>query len=245
MFGLFKKKHSEVSGLCFSTDIHCHIIPGIDDGSPDLATSVELIERMQGWGIKRIIASPHVTQDSFENTPDTIAPAFEELKTELEAKGSDIELSHSAEYRIDEFFMEQLQCDNIVPMSGGYLLVENSYIQEPWNLDRLLFDLKVRGYKPVLAHPERYYYYYGNKRTRYEEIHATGTLFQINLLSLAGYYGKDEKSVAEYLIEKGCVDFIGTDLHHHRHADSIDAYLASKDCRRHFKNLTLLNDTAF
>lgn len=244
MFGLFKKKHPEVSCLSFSTDIHCHVIPGIDDGSPDVATSVELVERMQGWGIKRIIASPHVTQDSFENTPETVAPAFAALKKELEAKGCDVQLSHSAEYRMDEFFMAQLQENNIVPMPNGYLLVENSFIQEPWNLDRLLFDLKVRGYKPVLAHPERYYYYYGNKRVRYDEIHATGTLFQINLLSLAGYYGKDEKTVAEHLIEKGYVDFIGTDLHHHRHADAIDTYLASKDYRRHFKNLTPLNDTA-
>ncbi len=245
MFGLFKKKHPEASGLCISTDIHCHVIPGIDDGSPDVGTSMELIERMQGWGIKRIIASPHVTQDSFENTPETIAPAFCALKKEMEARGCAVELSHSAEYRMDEFFMARLQEGDIVPMPNGYLLVENSFIQEPWNLDRLLFDLKVKGYKPVLAHPERYFYYYGNKRVRYDEIHDTGTYFQINLLSLAGYYGKDEKSVAEYLIEKGYVDFIGTDLHHHRHADAIDAYLMSKDYRRHFKTLIPLNDTAF
>lgn len=243
MFGLFRKKQPVPCGLCFSTDIHCHVIPGIDDGSPDVITSVELIERMQGWGIKRIIASPHVTQDSFENTPETIVPAYTSLKRELEEKSSGLELLHSAEYRIDEFFMAQLQSGSVVPMPDGYLLVENSFIQEPWNLDQLLFDLKVKGYKPILAHPERYYYYHGNKRVRYEEIHATGTMFQINLLSLAGYYGKDEKSVAEYLIEKGCVDFIGTDLHHHRHADAIDAYLVSKDCLRHFKNLTVMNDS--
>lgn len=243
MFDFLKKKQQPV-GLCFSTDIHCHIVPGVDDGSPDASTSADLIERMQGWGIKRIIASPHVTQDSFENTPETLAPAFDALKTELEARGNCIEISHSAEYRIDEFFMEQLKAENIISLPNGYLLVENSFIQEPWNLDQLLFDLKVRGYKPILVHPERYYYYYG-KRSRYEEIHSTGTLFQINLLSLAGYYGKDEKAIAEHLIDKGFADFIGTDLHHHRHADSIDAYLASKDCRRHAQKLSLLNDTAF
>ncbi len=241
MFNFFKKKTTP-SELYFTTDIHCHIIPGIDDGSPDASTSADLIERMQGWGIKRIIASPHVTQDTFENTPATIAPAFDTLNAELSARGNNIEITHSAEYRIDEFFIAQLETGNIVPLPNNYLLVENSFIQEPWNLDQLLFDLKVRGYKPILAHPERYFYYYG-KRNRYEEIHNAGTLFQVNLLSLAGHYGKDEKSIAEYLLDKGWVDFIGTDLHRHAHADSIDAYLSSKDYGRHLSKLHLLNDT--
>lgn len=241
MFSIFKKK-IEKAKLCFSTDIHCHVIPGIDDGSPDVKTSVELVERMKEWGISRIIASPHVTQDSFENTPDVIVPAFVALKTELERRDIDLELSHSAEYRLDEFFLSQLECENIVPLPGNYLLVENSFLQEPWNIDQLLFDLKVKGYKPILAHPERYFYYYGNKRARYDELHNVGTLFQVNLLSLAGYYGKDEKIIAEYLIEKGYVDFIGTDLHRHAHADAIDAYLASKDYRKIAPKLHILND---
>ena len=158
MFSLFKKK-IEKAELCFNTDIHCHIVPGNDDGSPDVTTSVELVERMKGWGINRIIASPHVTQEAFENTPEIIGQALAPLKSELETKGIDVELSHSAEYRIDEFFLSQLECGNIVSLPGNYLLVENSFLQEPWNLDKILFDLKVRGYKPILAHPERYYYY--------------------------------------------------------------------------------------
>jgi tyrosine-protein phosphatase YwqE len=241
MFSLFKKK-IEKAELCFNTDIHCHIVPGIDDGSPDVTTSVELVERMKGWGINRIIASPHVTQEAFENTPEIIGQALAPLKSELETKGIDVELSHSAEYRIDEFFLSQLECGNIVPLPGNYLLVENSFLQEPWNLDKILFDLKVRGYKPILAHPERYYYYY-NKRSRYDELHNVGTLFQINLLSLAGYYGREEKMIAEYLLEKGYVDFIGTDLHRHAHADAIEAYLLSKEYRKIAPKLHLLNNT--
>ena len=242
MFSIFKKK-AVTAELCFKTDIHCHIVPGIDDGSPDVKTSVELIERMKGWGINRIIASPHVTQEAFENTPETITQALALLKSELDACGINIELSHSAEYRIDEYFLTQLDKGNIVPLPGNYLLVENSFLQEPWNIDQLLFDLKVRGYKPILAHPERYFYYYGSKRSRYDEIHGVGTLFQINLLSLAGYYGKDEKMIAEYLLEKGYVDFIGTDLHRHAHADAIEAYLVSKDYRKIASKLHPLNDT--
>lgn len=242
MFGLFKKKEQPAS-LFFSTDIHCHILPGIDDGSPDASTSAELVERMKSWGIKRIIASPHVTMETFENTPATIKPALEALKAELANRGIDLDLSHSAEYRIDEFFTRQLNEGNIVPLPHNYLLVENSFIQEPWGLDQLLFDLKVKGYRPILAHPERYHYYHGH-RDRYKNIHETGTMFQINLLSLAGYYGSAERNMANKLIENGLVDFIGTDLHNHRHADYIEQYLGSKDYRRLLASgLSVLNDT--
>ncbi len=127
-------------------------------------------------------------------------------------------------------------------MPNNYLLVENSFIQEPWNLDQLLFDLKVKGYKPILAHPERYMYYY-LKKDRYKTIHNTGTKLQINILSIAGHYGKDEKRIAFELIEKGLVDFIGTDLHNHRHADAIEEFLASKDYRKIKDRLPLLNNS--
>ncbi len=242
MFNFFRKKGYVPAKLCFNTDIHCHIIPGIDDGSPDINTSIELIERMQSWGITRIIATPHVTQASFENTPHTMSQALDALKIELQSRGNNIEISHSAEYRIDELFLSHLNDNNIVPMPGNYLLVENSFIQEPWNLDQLLFDLKVKGYKPILAHPERYMYYY-DRKDRYKAIHNTGTKLQINILSLAGYHGKDEKRIAKELIDKGLVDFIGTDLHNHKHADAIEAFIQSKEYRKIKDHLPILNDT--
>ena len=241
MFSFFKKKQEPLQ-LCFNTDIHCHVLPGIDDGSPDVATSIELIQRMKSWGISRIIATPHVTQASFENTPETMGNALDELKKELAEKNIDIDITHSAEYRIDELFMTHLNDGIITPMPNNYLLVENSFIQEPWNLDQLLFDLKVKGYKPILAHPERYIYYH-SKKDRYKAIHSTGTKLQLNILSIAGHYGKEEKQIAMELIEKGFVDFIGTDLHNHRHADAIEAYLASKDYRKIKDRLHLLNNS--
>lgn len=241
MFNFFKKKQ-EPAQLCFNTDIHCHVVPGIDDGSPDINTSIELIERMQSWGITRIIATPHVTQASFENTPDIMSEALSSLKKELENRGNNINITHSAEYRIDEQFLSQLKENLIVPMPSNYILVENSFIQEPWNLDQLLFDLKVKGYKPILAHPERYLYYH-SKRDRYKAIHNTGTKFQVNLLSVAGYYSKDEKRVALELINNGLVDFIGTDLHNHKHADAIESFINSREYRKLKDRLPLLNDS--
>ena len=241
MFNFFKKKQEPLQ-LCFNTDIHCHVLPGIDDGSPDVSTSVELIQRMRSWGINRIIATPHVTQASFENTPETMGNALKSLNEELKKNNIEIDITHSAEDRIDELFLSHLNDGTIVPMPNNYLLVENSFIQEPWNLDQLLFDLKVKGYKPILAHPERYMYYY-LKKDRYKTIHNTGTKLQINILSIAGHYGKDEKRIAFELIEKGLVDFIGTDLHNHRHADAIEEFLASKDYRKIKDRLPLLNNS--
>ncbi len=245
MFSFLKKKKTPLS-LCFSTDIHCHVVPGIDDGSPDAQTSADLVERMQRWGIDRIIASPHVTQITFENTPDILDPALEELNDELRRRGNPIEVLHSAEYRIDDFFREQLEKGVIMPYPNKYILIENSFMQEPWNLEQIIFDLQVKGLRPILAHPERYTYYY-NKLSRYETLHNAGALFQVNVLSLAGHYGKPEKKVAETLIEKGLVDFLGTDLHNMRHADVIDEYLCTKDARVHFDALRgkIMNDRAF
>ncbi len=246
MFNIFKKKPKEAARLCFSTDIHCHLVPGVDDGSPDAGTSVDLIESMQRWGIDTIFASPHVTQNTFENSIDTISPAMEKLRAELAARGNTIKIGHSAEYRIDELFMRRLEANELMLLPNNFILIENSFLQEPWNLDQLVFDLQVRGLRPILAHPERYSYYY-NKKERYEELHNAGLMFQINLLSLAGAYGKAERSVARHLIDKGLVDFIGTDIHKQKHIEAIEAYLPTKEAHSDMDALRgrVMNDTAF
>ena len=242
MFNFFSKKTPEK--LWFATDIHCHIIPGIDDGSPSAEKSVELVENMQAWGIERIFASPHVTQGSFPNTPETIAAARKKLQDALDAKGNPLQLDNSAEYRLDDLFAEQRDKGILLTLPGNRLLVENSFIQGPMGFDNLLFELQVSGFRPILVHPERYYYYYSDP-DRYRAIHNAGVEFQINLLSLSGYYGKDEKRIAEKLIDMGLVDYVGTDLHGRRHVDSINAYLGSRDFRRHRAALenVIKNDT--
>lgn len=246
MFNIFKSKPKEPAELCFSTDIHCHIVPGVDDGSPDAETSADLVERMQKWGIKRIIASPHVTLSTFENDHSTVDPALAALKAELKRRGNDIEVTNHAEYRIDDLFSRRLESGDLMLLPGNYILIENSFMQEPWNLDNLVFDLQVKGFNPILAHPERYPYYY-NKKNRYADLHNAGLMFQINLLSLAEAYGKAEKKMAEHLIKEGLVDFVGTDLHNRSHASRIDAYLLTSDARSHQADLaeTVKNDAVF
>lgn len=244
MFNLFSAKRKPQQ-LLFHTDIHCHIVPGVDDGSPTVETSLELLERMHSWGLRRIIATPHMTQDTFENTPDILDPALQSLQDAAAGPFPDMEITRSCEHRIDDFFISQLEKGLILPFPGNFILVENSFVQEPWNLDQMLFDLHIKGYHPIMAHPERFRYYQAN-RERYKQLHNAGNLFQINLLSLSGYYGKSTKQQAEWLINEGLVDFIGTDLHHHRHADSIEAYLSSRDYRRLAESgLKIGNDTTF
>lgn len=242
MFHFFSKEKT-AAHLPFTTDIHCHLIPGVDDGSPDVATSLRLIERMQGWGIERIFSSPHVTKDSFENTPDTIRDAIAPLRSALDAAGNNVVLSNHAEYRLDDFSLSFFESGNVMTLPGGYIMIENPFVSEAWFIDNVVFDLQVKGFKPILAHPERYSYYYKNYE-RYRQLHSAGTLFQINLLSLAGYYGKEQRSMAEKLIADGLVDFVGTDLHNDKHADHIDSYLTSRQARDHASKLEgkILND---
>lgn len=231
MLSIFKKNR-EAQPLFFHTDIHCHVLPALDDGSPDIETSLRLVDRMASWGLKRIIASPHVTDSTFPNNPSTVAPALDKLRKALAQAGADVQLANSAEYRVDDLFARHRADGILMPLPGNYLLIENSFMQEPWNIDQVIFDLQVDGFRPILAHPERYSYYWDNK-ARYKALHAAGANFQINLLSLAGHYGKDEKKIAEMLIDEGLVDFIGTDIHRDAHLESIDRYLASKDYLRH------------
>lgn len=247
MFNFLRSKPKDPVALCFKTDIHCHLVPGVDDGSPDAVTSADLIERMQGWGIERIIASPHVTDVTFPNNPATIEAAMGKLREELSRRGNDIKIDHSAEYRIDDLFYNILEGkDSLMLLPDNYILIENSFMQEPGNLAQLIFDLQVKGLRPILVHPERYNYYY-TKKNRYSELHNAGTLFQINLLSLAKAYGKTECKIAEYLLKEGMVDFVGTDLHNASHADAIDSYLRTSDARAHMADLAhvILNDKVF
>lgn len=235
MISFFNKSKKRLS-LPFSADIHCHIIPGVDDGSPDASTSADLIERMQSWGIGRIFSSPHVTQNSYQNTPGTIAPALARLQAELDSRGNEIIVANHAEYRLDDFSLSEIKAGRIMTLPDNYIMIENPFVSEPWFLDQVIFDLQVKGLRPILAHPERYSYYFKN-HDRYHQLHNAGASFQVNILSLAGAYGKEQRSTGEYLISEGLVDFLGTDLHNHRHADIIDEYLASRQAGRHFAAL--------
>ena len=201
--------------------MHSHLLPGIDDGSPDPETSIQLIRGMMELGYKNFITTPHILWDIYQNTPETIQAAYAILQEELTRNNLAVNIRPAAEYMLDEHMDELL--DNNIPLltiKGNMVLVETSFINAPLDLKEKLFKLQIKGYQPVLAHPERYLYVRG-KLDLYDTLKDAGCLFQLNLLSLTNYYGKASTELAEYLIRKNFVDLIGTDLHHQRHLECL------------------------
>ena len=244
MFNLFRRKKNDAR-LFYSTDVHCHILPGVDHGAQTVDDALQMLAVQKMMGISRVVLTSHVTAGTFENTPQTLNDAFQVLKQAVDKTDLGIELFLSAEYRMDEYWTEQYALGNEIAMPGGYLLMENSFHQELLGLDDLLFDLKVKGYKPVLAHPERYGYY-GQRKQRLEQLHGMNIKFQVNLLSLAGYFGGQCRETALWLAKQGMIDMLGSDMHNMEHAEVILKYINSSEWRKiePFVKTHVINDLA-
>jgi tyrosine-protein phosphatase YwqE len=132
-----------------------------------------------------------------------------------------MQLAAAAEYFLDDYFDSQLQDGQaLLSFSTNLVLVEFSFVSSPLNAKEKFFQMQLKGYQPVLAHPERYLYF-ARTRNQFDELKSLGCLFQVNLLSLAGYYGKLPMDLAKHLVSKGYVDLLGTDMHHLRHLDTL------------------------
>jgi protein-tyrosine phosphatase len=238
MFGLFKKKRErkEVNFNYDSimVDMHSHVLPGIDDGAKTPQDSVILIRKMMDLGIKKIIATPHVMIDFYRNTPETIASSLASLKAELEKEKIDILIETAAEHYFDETFEQRVADGKLMTMGDNYVLFEFSFINQPPNVIPVLQKMNDMGYKPILAHPERYPYM---DLDQYKNIQGWGCSMQLNTISLTGYYGKDVKRQAEMLIDNNLIDFISSDMHHEKHASAL------KDALRCSYTEKLLFDT--
>jgi protein-tyrosine phosphatase len=215
----FKKKavHSTTDLSWLGTDIHSHLIPGIDDGAKDIETSMELIRGFVQLGYKKIITTPHVLWEIYPNTPEIITRGVEELRARIAKENLNIELHAAAEYFIDEHFEEEVKNKKpLLCISGNMVLVEFSMLTAPIDLQKVIFELQMQDYQPVLAHPERYTYLSRTKSV-YEDLKIAGCFFQLNLLSITGYYGRTVQDLAEYLLKNNYYDLAGTDLHHAQH----------------------------
>lgn len=223
MFSFFKKRSREFSGSLagLGCDIHSHLIPGIDDGSQDMETSLHLIRGLMDLGYKKIITTPHINGDIFPNNPGIIQAGRTAVAAALQDSRIDVSFRAAAEYLLDDGFARSLAAEEpFLTLKDNLVLVELSFAVPAINLKELLFQLQLKGYQPVLAHPERYLYFGANKGW-YDQIRDTGCFFQINLLSITGYYGKEARQLAEFLLKKKYVDFLGTDLHHERHLHAL------------------------
>lgn len=213
------------------TDLHSHVLPGIDDGADSVETAVRLVENLRALGFQRIIATPHTMSDFYPNTPETIQTALGQLRTALTERGLDASIEAASEYYLDEYYLELLYREPLLTLPDRHLLVEMSFMAPPPNLKELLFQTQARGYKPILAHPERYLYLAENKGLL-RQVKDSGCLLQTNLLSLTGYYGKAVYRLGWELLEAGWIDLLGTDLHHDRHAQALKSALRTDELVR-------------
>ena len=213
MFNWFRKKGSKLQPIGFSnigTDIHSHLIPGIDDGAKNLEDSVSLIKSFKGLGFNKIITTPHIMSDLYQNTPSIIYKGLETLKKELIRQDIDIDISAAAEYYVDYDFEQKIGKEEFLFFGEKYILIEFSFLEAPRNMYDIIFKLQLEGYIVVLAHPARYQYF---SLDDYNALIERGVLFQLNLLSLIGYYSMEIKINAELLIKHQFVSFVGTDCH--------------------------------
>lgn len=197
-------------------DMHSHLIPGIDDGAKTLEESVGLARGFAELGFRKAITTPHIMTDFYRNTPETVRAGLAEVQAAVNAAGIMLELDAAAEYYLDEGLAEKLAAGPLLTFGDRHVLFEVSYINRPRGMEATIFELITQGYKPILAHPERYTFFY-NDFDEYREVHRLGALFQLNLLSLAGHYGPHARSMAHRLIDEDLIDLVGSDVHSERH----------------------------
>ncbi|MGJ7031884.1 tyrosine-protein phosphatase [Niabella hirudinis] len=199
------------------TDMHSHLLPGIDDGSPNLETSIALIRQFKELGYTKLITTPHILWDLYKNTPDTIRYQLDALRKALAEYRVDMEMAAAAEYFLDDHVMDLLRKkERLLTLKDDLVLTEFSTMHQSMSMKNILFEMQMAGYRPVLAHPERYAYWY-KKWDLFHEIKENGVLFQLNLLSVTGGYGTRVQEIAQYLLEEDFYSFVGTDLHHEGH----------------------------
>lgn len=241
MFNWFRK--NKVTDLpLLRADMHSHLLPGLDDGVSTLEEAAQIIECFMQLGYSRIITTPHVMSDAYRNTPEIIQKKLVELKEYLAKRNINIGISAAAEYYLDEALFKMIETGQpLLTFGDRYLLFETNFITEPLNLKEFIFLATTKGYKLILAHPERYLYLQHNVQ-KVEDLLDRGVLMQMNISSLTGYYSKPVQQMAFKLVDKGMIHWLGSDCHHLQHAQLL------RDVRtlRYFRKaltLPLLNNS--
>jgi tyrosine-protein phosphatase YwqE len=241
---IFKKKEKAFVDLenfsALKTDIHSHLIPGIDDGAKSLDESINLILGLQSLGYKKLITTPHVMADFYKNDKEIILSGLKRLKEALVLHKIDMKIDAAAEYYLDEHFMSLIAAKDLLTFGKNMVLFELSFFEEPKQLDQVIFDLQLEGYTAVLAHPERYPYWH-KSMDKMERLHDKGVLFQVNLGSLSGNYGPDVMKMAEKMAANNWVSLLGSDTHHMLHIQLFSSLKTNPTMIRLLNDNSLLN----
>lgn len=242
MFSFFKKKREKRVSPKLRVDLHSHLIPGIDDGSQNMEESLSLIAKMEKLGYEKLITTPHIMADAYKNTPIIIEEGLEALREAVQKEGIEIEIEAGAEYYLDDGFVELLRKGDIMSIDEKYLLFETSYVSKPLRTEEIIFEIASAGYIPLMAHPERYRYI-KDPIKEYGRFKELGVLFQVNLNSLTGQYGKSAMHLAEILSKNGMIDFLGSDAHHEKHVGNLERVFDSDAYGDLYAYNTILNNT--
>lgn len=197
-------------------DVHSHLIPGIDDGAKTMEESLELLTEFQKLGYKKVITTPHVMSDFYRNTPAIILDGLDKLRQAAKENGLTIAIDAAAEYNLDADFESQIDNKTLLTFGDNYVLFELPFMAEPPMLDDIIWKLQTNNYKPILAHVERYPFWFNNW-ARIEGLKDRGVGIQLNINSLTGHYGPEVKQIGEKLIDQNLVDLLGSDCHNMNH----------------------------
>jgi protein-tyrosine phosphatase len=245
LFNIFKRNKrlsAPVDLSVLGCDIHSHLVPSIDDGSKSIEDSLNMISQLYELGYKKIITTPHIMGDAYRNTPENILGGLEHVKEALKQNNIPAEMSAAAEYYLDFDFERKLDNEKLLTFGNNYVLFEVSYLNPPDNLYHVIFKMQTLGYKPVLAHPERYNFWHSEFET-YESIVDKGVLLQLNINSLTGYYSLSTKKIAEQMIDKNMISMLGTDCHHTGHINLIKQVVYEPALQKLIESGRLLNNT--
>lgn len=236
MFSFFSKKHFIADFLEGVTDMHCHLLPGIDDGAKDEEMTISMLKEYENLGYVGAIVTPHIMEGFYDNTSGKVKEVFENFENLKNSKGfTSFKSQPAAEYMLDQSFNDLIKNKDLLRIKDNLLLVEMSYFQMTNFVDYQLFDLQQLGIKPILAHPERYSYL--GKPSEVLEFKRKGCRLQLNLLSLSGHYGPTIAKQAFSLLADDEYDFFGTDAHHDDHLKKIRQIQVSKKYIPHFEKL--------
>ena len=206
------KRLSDLSSPYADTDIHAHLLPGVDDGAPDRDAALQILRYMESMGTKRMFCTPHVMASLKQNRRMFLETEFNRFVDQLDHP---MQLKLAAEYMLDEMFESHLE-DGLLSFNGREVLVETSYLAPPPNRQELIYAMQLKGYEPIVAHPERYVY---ASKQFYIQDKNNSCRYQLNLLSLSGYYGRGAKEMSEMLLDNKMYDYVGSDIHHLRIAE--------------------------
>lgn len=217
-------------GEFLHTDLHCHLIPGVDDGVNSLEEALEMIDRLRTLGYKRSILTSHIYSDLYPNSRESLTPGFEQLRTAVAEKFPDYSLHLAAEYFTDAHFAACIASDDLLWFPGRdadenpvkCVLFEFGFHEAPMQAHDIVFQLQLAGYQPVLAHVERYPYWHGNP-AELEELHERGVWLTLNAASLAGAYGPETYAAALAILERGWCRMVCSDAHGMRHIEALEA----------------------